>query len=551
MQYSNDGRTSGRDASRRTNTSRGSTPRGGGSRGGGYRGGSSGSYRGSSGRGDARRGGYRGSAPRGGTRGGQRDAGGARRRRSNLTGPDTGYTLHSHRVSFSRRGSFAERLATTDGRIFVVLAAIVVVVVVFAMGISSCVRSSTPAKSTESTNASADTTSTAAMSDQDGRVAAGVSNSIISQFSTELDRDEQLAQIAKRANEYTDERLLQLALDEPEAVGFVANYLDADKSSSTYTDSVTKGSVPKLFDWDERWGYVTYGDGPIAVTGSGPTTLSMAYMGLTGLNNMTAANFASLDTSSQTSTSGTSTTNGSSSSNGSSSTSGSTSSDGTTSSDSTTTSTGDSALDAMIKMATGAGLTASQLSVSSSNLTGYLSETSVIAVHLKANSLTDDEHWALAVGVDSDGSVILFDPTSSSISERTWAAGTIANYSSSFMLLSVTDESLASLQSKAGSSSSSGSSTSGTSGSGASASGTSSNGTSGASTSGTSSNGTSGTSSSGTSSSASGTSASGTSGSTSGTGSSSDTSGSSSGSGSSGSSSSGSGNYVGLTKSGN
>jgi hypothetical protein len=540
MQYSNDGRTSGRDASRRTNTSRGSTPRGGGSRGG-----SSGSYRGSSGRGDARRGGYRGSAPRGGTRGGQRDAGGARRRRSNLTGPDTGYTLHSHRVSFSRRGSFAERLATTDGRIFVVLAAIVVVVVVFAMGISSCVRSSTPAKPTESTDASADTTSTAAMSDQDGRVAAGVSNSIISQFSTELDRDEQLAQIAKRANEYTDERLLQLALDEPEAVGFVANYLDADKSSSAYTDSVTKGSVPKLFDWDERWGYVTYGDGPIAVTGSGPTTLSMAYMGLTGLNNMTAANFASLDTSSQTSTSGTS-TSGSSSSNGSSSTSGSTSSDGTTSSDSTTTSTGDSALDAMIKMATGAGLTASQLSVSSSNLTGYLSETSVIAVHLKANSLTDDEHWALAVGVDSDGSVILFDPTSSSISERTWAAGTIANYSSSFMLLSVTDESLASLQSKAGSSSSSGSSASGTSGSGASASGTSSNGTSG-----TSSNGTSGTSSSGTSSSANGTSASGTSGSTSGTGSSSDASGSLSGSGSSGSSSSGSGNYVGLTKSGN
>lgn len=550
MQYSNDGRTSGRDASRRTNPSRGSTPRGGGSRGG-----SSSSYRGSSGRGDARRGGYRGSTPRGGTRGGQRDAGGARRRRSNLTGPDTGYTLHSHRVSFSRRGSFAERLATTDGRVFVVLAAIVVVIVVFAMGISSCVRSSTPAKSTEGTDASADTTSTAAMSDQDGRVAAGVSNSIISQFSTELDRDEQLAQIAKRANEYTDERLLQLALDEPEAIGFVANYLDADKSSSAYTDSVTKGSVPKLFDWDERWGYVTYDDGPIAVTGSGPTTLSMAYMGLTGLNNMTAANFASLDTSSQTSTSGTS-TSGSSSSNGSSGTSGSTSSDGTTSSDSTTTSTGDSALDAMIKMATGAGLTASQLSVSSSNLTGYLSETSVIAVHLKANSLTDDEHWALAVGVDSDGSVILFDPTSSSISERTWAAGTIANYSSSFMLLSVTDESLASLQSKAGSSSSSGSSssgssTSGTSGSGTSASGTSSNGTSGTSTNGTSTNGTSGTSSSGTSSSTSGTSGSGTSGSTSGTGSSSDTSGSSSGSGSSGSSSSGSGNYVGLTKSGN
>lgn len=535
MQYSNDGRTSGRDASRRTSPTRGGAPRGS----------ARGSYRGPSGRGDARRG-----APRSGARAVQHEPGGARRRRSNLTGPDTGYTLHSHRVSFSRRGSFAERLATTDWRVFVALAAIVLVIIVFAVGISSCVRGSTPARSSEGADDSADITSTAAMSDQDGRVAAGVSNSIISQFSTELDRDEQLAQIAKRANEYTDERLLQLALNEPEAIGFVANYLDADKSSSAYTDSVTKGSVPKLFDWDERWGYVTYGDGPIAVTGSGPTTLSMAYMGLTGLNNMTAANFASLDSSSQTSTNGTSTANGSSSSSNSSS---SKDSDGsTTSSDSSTTSTGDSALDAMIKMATGAGLTASQLSVSSSNLTGYLSESSVIAVHLKANSLTADEHWALAVGVDSDGSVILFDPTSSSISSRTWAAGTIANYSSSFMLLSVTDESLASLQSKAGSS-------------GTSASGTSTSGANGSATSGSSStSGTnaSGTGSSGTGSSGSGSSTSGTSGSASGTGSSSSGSGSGSGSGgtssgsgsgssSSGSTSSGSGNYVGLTKSGN
>ncbi|MGN9233978.1 hypothetical protein ACTM8Z_01540 [Atopobiaceae bacterium HCP3S3_D6] len=448
-------------------------------------------------------------------------------------------------MSFSRRGSFAERLATTDWRVFVALAAIVLVIIVFAVGISSCVRGSTPARSSEGADDSADITSTAAMSDQDGRVAAGVSNSIISQFSTELDRDEQLAQIAKRANEYTDERLLQLALNEPEAIGFVANYLDADKSSSAYTDSVTKGSVPKLFDWDERWGYVTYGDGPIAVTGSGPTTLSMAYMGLTGLNNMTAANFASLDSSSQTSANGTSTANGSSSSSSS-----KDSDSSTTSSDSSTTSTGDSALDAMIKMATGAGLTASQLSVSSSNLTGYLSESSVIAVHLKANSLTADEHWALAVGVDSDGSVILFDPTSSSISSRTWAAGTIANYSSSFMLLSVTDESLASLQSKAGSS-------------GTSASGTSTSGANGSATSGSSStSGTnaSGTGSSGTGSSGSGSSTSGTSGSASGTGSSSSgsgsgsggtSSGSGSGSSSSGSTSSGSGNYVGLTKSGN
>lgn len=45
---------------------------------------------------------------------------------------------------------------------------------------------------------------------------------------------------------------------------------------------VHAGEVPLLLQWDERWGYETYGDDFMAVTGCGPTCLSMVYCGLTG-----------------------------------------------------------------------------------------------------------------------------------------------------------------------------------------------------------------------------------------------------------------------------
>ena len=45
---------------------------------------------------------------------------------------------------------------------------------------------------------------------------------------------------------------------------------------------VTKGKIPHFLQWDERWGYETYGSDFLAVTGCGPTSLSMVVCGLTG-----------------------------------------------------------------------------------------------------------------------------------------------------------------------------------------------------------------------------------------------------------------------------
>ena len=167
----------------------------------------------------------------------------------------------------------------------ILLAIGIIVILVLVFGISSCVK-----KNNEAANQAVEDAKP--KNEQDERVAAGVSAAMTSKFAEALDNANYLAQIAEHANEYEDERLLTLALSEPKAVEFVAKYPSSDKSSKAFSDSVKRGEVPTLYDWDSRWGGVTYGNGPLAITGSGPTTLAMAYMGLTGKTDYSPAEIA-------------------------------------------------------------------------------------------------------------------------------------------------------------------------------------------------------------------------------------------------------------------
>lgn len=82
--------------------------------------------------------------------------------------------------------------------------------------------------------------------------------------------------------------LLQLLAGNLETLEFVKNYpeygLDTPADS---IGSVTKGEIPLLMQWDVRWGYATYGSDFLAVTGCGPTCLSMVAAGLTGDDSIT------------------------------------------------------------------------------------------------------------------------------------------------------------------------------------------------------------------------------------------------------------------------
>ncbi len=84
--------------------------------------------------------------------------------------------------------------------------------------------------------------------------------------------------------------LLDLLDTAPEALELVLDY--PKKGAEAPVQSVgelTPGQLPQLFQWDVRWGYQAYGDTFLAVSGCGPTALSMVAAGLTGDDSLTPA----------------------------------------------------------------------------------------------------------------------------------------------------------------------------------------------------------------------------------------------------------------------
>lgn len=86
------------------------------------------------------------------------------------------------------------------------------------------------------------------------------------------------------AREGYPESLIKLMERNPEAKQFVLDY-QKNKNKHEEIDlskEVSKGQIPLFIQWDERWGYETYGDDFLALTGCGPTCLSMVRCGLSG-----------------------------------------------------------------------------------------------------------------------------------------------------------------------------------------------------------------------------------------------------------------------------
>ena len=80
---------------------------------------------------------------------------------------------------------------------------------------------------------------------------------------------------------YKDD-LLSLLQDNPETLQFVLDYEEKQNLPSAETvGDVSLDTVPLFLQWDERWGYHIYGGNLLAVTGCGPTCLSMVAVYLT------------------------------------------------------------------------------------------------------------------------------------------------------------------------------------------------------------------------------------------------------------------------------
>lgn len=80
------------------------------------------------------------------------------------------------------------------------------------------------------------------------------------------------------------EELQKLFAVNPDARMFVARYPTHHLKHDTIDLSGLKGcaTVPHLYQWDTRWGYETYNENFFALSGCGPTCLSMVDIYLTG-----------------------------------------------------------------------------------------------------------------------------------------------------------------------------------------------------------------------------------------------------------------------------
>ncbi len=80
------------------------------------------------------------------------------------------------------------------------------------------------------------------------------------------------------------EELIELRERYPETADFVADYRKEHDVEHVIdlSGEVEQGKMPLLLQWDKRWGYETYGSSMMAITGCGPTCLSMVLCGLTG-----------------------------------------------------------------------------------------------------------------------------------------------------------------------------------------------------------------------------------------------------------------------------
>ena len=206
--------------------------------------------------------------------------------------------------------------------------------------------------------------------------------------------------IASHPDEYLEDgtivryKLLRLAAREPQAVPFVRDWpekycADGPNYDDEHVDESSNG-VPRLYQWDKRWGYTEYSSTTFALTGCAPTAMAMVYQAITGDTSMSPYDMGVYATE-----------NGY-----------ATEYDGT-----------DGSL--FTYGAAGLGLTGTIIGTDSGSLTQALSDGSLVVVNVGPGDFTDSGHYFVATGIADDGSIIINDPFSAERSAMTWDVDTI------------------------------------------------------------------------------------------------------------------------------
>ena len=191
--------------------------------------------------------------------------------------------------------------------------------------------------------------------------------------------------------EAVQRKLLKLAAVEPEAVPFVRTFPDAYPAESALgTDDPASGEVPRLYQWDQRWGSTVYSSTTFALTGCCPTSLSMVYQGLTGKGDLSP-----YDMGKRASDGGVETAF-----------------DGTDSS-------------FLVSEAASLGLSCEALSVDAGSVRAALEGGAVLVCNVGPGDFTDNGHFFVVTGIDGDGNLRINDPYSAERSNRAWDVDTV------------------------------------------------------------------------------------------------------------------------------
>ncbi len=173
----------------------------------------------------------------------------------------------------------------------------------------------------------------------------------------------------------------------PETADFVAAYSQEAGKRHTIdlSGEYTPGQIPLFLQWDIRWGYEMYGGDYLALTGCGPTCLSMVAVGLTGntaYDPLTVANFAEQ--------------NG-------------------------YYCAGSGSYWSLISEGCGQfGLAAEELPLDETVIRSHLQGGDPIICAVGAGDFTTDGHFLVLTGVNADGTITLHDPNSRINSQKSW-----------------------------------------------------------------------------------------------------------------------------------
>ncbi len=104
--------------------------------------------------------------------------------------------------------------------------------------------------------------------------------------------DDKVKKLLEQMDQYP-EGILEMVANNLETIDFALDYPEKKNMAPADTiGEIERGEIPELLQWDERWGYSSYGDGVLGYTGCGPTALCMVIAGLTGDSSVTPSQIA-------------------------------------------------------------------------------------------------------------------------------------------------------------------------------------------------------------------------------------------------------------------